>query len=96
MDKAEALNIIIEIAQQKHDEAEVSIKVSPETSLIGGRSGLDSMALVELCLALEDRAEELNFEFDWTSDAALSKSKSMYRSVEALSNEFFSQYKRQN
>tara|TARA_B110000238_G_scaffold71322_1_gene78242 strand:+ start:348 stop:506 length:159 start_codon:yes stop_codon:yes gene_type:complete len=49
------------------------------------------MKLVEVCLALEDLADEHGFEFDWTSDAAMSKSRSMFRSVSALSEEFASQ-----
>lgn len=52
---------------------------------------LDSMKLVEVCLALEDLADEHGFEFDWTSDAAMSKSRGMFRSVSALSEEFASQ-----
>ena len=52
------------------------------------------MSLVQLCLALEDKADEIGFEFDWTSEKAMSKSKGIYRSIEALSEEFFIQYKR--
>ena len=59
--------------------------------LIGGDSLLDSMKLVEVCLALEDLADEHGFEFDWTSEATMSKSRSMFRSVAALAEEFASQ-----
>ena len=31
------------------------------------------MKLVELCVLLEDLATELNFEFDWQSEKAMSK-----------------------
>ena len=65
--------------------------VADDTPLIGGESLLDSMKLVELCLALEDMATDLGFEFDWTSDVAMSKSRSMFRTVGSLSNEFVSQ-----
>ena len=95
MNKDKALTIVLEAAQQKHDEEGIGLQVSAGTPLIGGESGLDSMALVELCLELEDRASEFNFDFDWTSDAALSKSKGIYRSVEALAEEFFSQHENQ-
>ena len=70
---------------------EKSLSVNDDTALIGGESPLDSMALVELCLALEDKATELGFEFDWTSDAAMSKSRSMFRTAGALAAEFISQ-----
>ena len=57
--------------------------VSDESSLIGSESMLDSMKLVELCLALEDKASDVGFEFDWTSDTAMSRSRSMFRSVKS-------------
>ena len=65
--------------------------IADETPLIGGESLLDSMKLVELCLALEDKAADLGFDFDWTSDAALSKSRSMFRTAGSLATEFINQ-----
>lgn len=64
------------------------IQVTTDTALIGDNRALDSMGLVELCLRLEDRATELGFEFDWTSEAAMSRSRGMFRSVGALQEEF--------
>jgi acyl carrier protein len=68
-----------------------STLVNDETPLIGGESALDSMKLVEVCLALEDMAADLGFEFDWTSDMAMSKSRSMFRTAGSLSAEFINQ-----
>lgn len=68
-----------------------SLIVTDDMSLIGGEGVLDSMKLVELCLALEDKAAEIGFEFDWTSDAAMSRSRSMFRTAGSLAVEFFSQ-----
>ncbi len=68
-----------------------SIIVANETPLLGGESVMDSMKLVELCLALEDHATELGFQFDWTSEAALSKSRSMFRTAGSLAAEFCQQ-----
>ena len=62
--------------------------VTAESSLIGEGRLLDSMSLVEVCLALEDLASGQGFDFDWTSETALSRSKSMFRSVSALAQEF--------
>jgi acyl carrier protein len=67
------------------------IKIQDEMPLIGSDSVLDSMKLVELCLALEDKAGDLGFEFDWTSDTAMSKSRSMFRTAGSLAAEFLSQ-----
>ena len=71
--------------------ADKSITVSDDTPLIGDDRALDSMKLLELCLSLEDIAAGLGFEFDWTSEAAMSKSRSMFRTAGALANEFLSQ-----
>ena len=67
------------------------VEVTKEMQLIGGNSKLDSMKLVEVCVALEDIAEEYGFEFDWTSATTMSKSKSMFRNVNALAKEFAKQ-----
>ena len=62
-----------------------------DMNLIGKEASLDSMKLVELCLALEDKAGDLDFEFDWTSEAAMSRSRSLFRTVSSLAEEFHSQ-----
>ena len=71
-----------------NDALEGKAEISEDMQLIGGEHSLDSMKLVEVCLALEDLADEHGFEFDWTSDAAMSKSRGMFRSISALSEEF--------
>ncbi|MFN5059370.1 MAG: acyl carrier protein [Chloroflexota bacterium] len=72
-----------------------SLVVTDDMPLIGSQSVLDSMNLVELCLALEDKATEMGFEFDWTSDAAMSRSRSMFRTAGSLASEFISQMEAQ-
>ena len=74
-----------------NDALEGKAEITEKMQLIGCQSLLDSMKLVEVCLALEDLADEHGFEFDWTSEAAMSKSRSMFRSVVALAEEFASQ-----
>ena len=83
--KAEVYDAIKELLEDK------SQVVADDTQLIGGESLLDSLKLVELCLALEDKATDLGFEFDWTSDAAMSKSRSMFRTAGSLATEFINQ-----
>ncbi len=68
-----------------------TIQVTEDTLLIGDGSVLDSMKLVELCLTLEDFAEEKGFEFDWTSAQAMSRSRSMFRTAGSLASEFTNQ-----
>lgn len=67
------------------------IQVSAGTTLMGDSGVLDSILLIELCVGLEDRSSELGFEFDWTSDSAMSRSRSMFASVTSLASEFHRQ-----
>ena len=83
--KSEVFSQIAQLLENK------SLTVTDDMPLIGGEGVLDSMKLVELCLALEDKAAEIGFEFDWTSDAAMSRSRSMFRTADSLAAEFFSQ-----
>ncbi len=88
MDIEQAKQIVISVISEAIDGKD---SVTEDMQLIGVKSLLDSMKLVELCLALEDLADEHGFEFDWTSDSAMSKSRSMFRSVAALAEEFANQ-----
>ena len=83
--KSEVFSQIAQLLENK------SLIVTDDMPLIGGGGVLDSMKLVELCLALEDKAAEIGFEFDWTSDATMSRSRSMFRTAGSLAAEFFSQ-----
>lgn len=76
------------ISQRLQDQA---VTVTEDMPLIGGEAVLDSMRLVELCLALEDKATDIGFEFDWTSATAMSRSRSMFRTAGSLASEFVSQ-----
>lgn len=50
--------------------------------------GIDSVGLVELCVNLEDLAASIGFEFDWTSEKAMSENFGMFRTVKSLVAEF--------
>ena len=88
MNKEKALKIVMSVIKNSLDG---EFDVTEDTQLIGGDAILDSMSLVEVCLALEDLADEHGFEFDWTSEATMSKSRSMFRTVTTLSEEFADQ-----
>jgi acyl carrier protein len=83
--KKQIFNAITSLLEEK------TLTVLDDTPLIGDGNLLDSMKLVELCLTLEDMAADLDFEFDWTSDATMSKSRSMFRTAGALATEFIAQ-----
>ena len=88
IDKTKAKEIVMSTISEI---LEGQIKITEDMQLIGGEALLDSMKLVEVCIALEDKADEHGFEFDWTSDATMSKSRSMFRTVSALADEFIRQ-----
>ena len=79
-------NIIIEEIKILLEDDDVEL--TPDTPLIGGDTALDSMHLVSLCLRLEEISEEQGFEFDWTSETAMSQSRSLFRTIKSLSDEF--------
>ena len=83
--KSEVFLYILQLLEKK------TLIVTDDMPLIGGESLLDSMKLVELCLALEDKANDMGFEFDWTSDTAMSRSRSMFRTAGSLAEEFIKQ-----
>ena len=68
-----------------------TLEVTEDASLVGDGSLLDSMALVQVCLRLEELADDQGFAFDWTSEAALSRSRSIFRTVSTLADEFTKQ-----
>ena len=81
----EAKGIVVRAIMEILEE---DCEITGDTELIGGDSLLDSMKLVEICVLLEDVADDHGFEFDWTSDEAMSKSRSMFRTVTSLAQEF--------
>jgi acyl carrier protein len=64
-----------------------SIHIDGDTHLIGTNGVIDSLGLVELCLRIEDAALVDGFEFDWTSERAMSRNTSIFRTVASLSEE---------
>lgn len=63
------------------------IDLQESTALIGSDGVVDSLGLVELCLRIEDAALSEGFEFDWTSERAMSRNTSIFRTVGSLSEE---------
>ena len=60
--------------------------VTPATVLVGGGRVVDSADLVMLLIAAEEFARDnLGATFDWTSDSAMSETRSVLRNVGSLS-----------
>jgi acyl carrier protein len=77
---------IIDIIREVLNDRDVEIR--DDTSLVGQGRLLDSMGLVQVCLRLEDLADDQGFSFDWTSESTLSRSRSVFRNVGTLCDEF--------
>lgn len=89
MDKKQITTKIIEII--KHIEPSISHFVNGDAVLVGEGQIMDSVKLVQLCVELEDNLDEEGLSFDWTSPNAMSRSRSMFRTVDTLASEILSQ-----
>ena len=69
------------------------ISLDQNTPLVGGNSSIDSMNLVQICLALEDKSKEDGFLFDWTSEKAMSSLNSFLKNPQTLAEEYNNQKK---
>ena len=66
-----------------------SLKPMHEDSIIlDADNNLDSMAIVQLCIALEDKSNSFGFNFDWTSEKAMSSMNSIFKTPKSISDEF--------
>ena len=64
---------------------EPAASLSEDTRLIGGDTGLNSLNLVRVLLALEEfSADRLHVHFDWTNDSAMSENSSVFRTIGSL------------
>ena len=77
---------LIEIIEEIVDGE--GIEIDGNSPLIGGNSSIDSMNLVQICLALEEKSTEDNFIFDWTSEKAMSTMSSIFRDPTSLTEEY--------
>ncbi len=81
----ELIDVIISVIEEEVD-------IDPQSSLIGGDSLIDSMGLVQICLALEEMSHSEGFLFDWTSEKAMSSLNSIFKTPETLVKEYNRQF----
>ena len=84
---------IINLLKEIIESEEEKIKLNSSTPLVGPDSSMDSMSIVQLFLALEEKASEIGFDFDWTSEKAMSSMNSIFKSPKTLTEEFNRQLK---
>lgn len=86
--------VLEKIRELIEEDEKTNINIGSESLLIGGEPNMDSMNLVQLCLALEEKAMEMGFEFDWTSEKAMSELNSIFKTPATLTSEFNRQFKK--
>jgi len=69
-------------------------RIDLDSHLVGPGSEIDSMSLVQICLALEEEADKINASFDWTSEKAMSQLNSIFKSPRSLCDHFNKQVER--
>ena len=79
-----------EIIELIEDVLEKKLNLNSESTLLGSEE-IDSMSLVQICIRLEEEADKNNFEFDWTSEKAMSNINSMFKTIQSLTDEFNNQ-----
>ena len=65
-----------------------SENINANTLILNGDNNIDSMVLVQLCIALEEKSNSYGFDFDWMSEKAMSSMNSIFRTPESISKEF--------
>ena len=81
---------VVKILTDIVDDPDFSI--GEESPLVGSSTHIDSMTLVQLCIKLEEESLALNFNFDWTSEKAMSEMNSVFKDCRSIANEFNTQY----
>lgn len=81
LSSVELIDVIKSVIDEQAD-------IDPQSSLIGGDSLIDSMGLVQICLALEERSQSEGFSFDWTSEKAMSSLNSIFKTPKTLTEEY--------
>lgn len=82
-------SVVMNTIGEFNEEIETKIDVSKgkETELFGGKSSLDSLELVNLIITIEQNiADEFDKNITITSEKAMSRSVSPFKSVETLTN----------
>jgi acyl carrier protein len=90
MDLEQSKAAVIQIIR---DVSEGPFHATEDTKLSGPGSSIDSLRILEVCIALESLAEKQGFTFDWTSDQAMARSAMVFQTVASLAQDFATQSK---
>jgi acyl carrier protein len=84
MTENEIKEIIVLAINDYFELKEIKEKATGETVLFGSDSIVDSLGFVNIIVDVENRLKEKNFEISLTSEKAMSRRNSPFKSVTAL------------
>lgn len=84
MNKKELRDLIHLVITDYFELHEIEEKVSDETVLFGSNSRIDSLAFVNIIVDIENRLKEKNYDISLTSEKAMSRKNSPFKSVLTL------------
>ena len=84
MKKDKILIILIDVLNEYFETQSVNQKAVENTALFGKDSVLDSMGLVNVIIDVESRFLDENIEISLTSESAMSRRNSPFRTIETL------------
>ena len=80
--------LVKELISLIKEVVEDEIDLFDETPLVGGSTIIDSMNLVLICIALEEKSHTDNFQFDWRSEKIMSSINSIFKTPSTLCKEY--------
>ena len=86
MKKEKTLNMIIAVLNDYFETQEMNEKATKNTALFGKDAVLDSMGLVNVIIDIESRFLDEDVEISLTSESAMSRRNSPFRTVDTLAD----------
>ena len=86
MSKNKIISIIINVLNEYFKTQEIKGKSTKDTTLLGEKSVLDSMGLVNVIIDIELKFLDEDIEISLTSEEAMSRRNSPFRTVETLAD----------
>lgn len=91
MKKEDIQELLLAVIKDYYETQTINIEVTKDTPLFGGNSELDSIGLVNVIIDTESRFLDNDIEISLTSESAMSRSKSPFRTIETLAEFIFEQ-----
>lgn len=84
MDKNQIIELVATVVQEYLGTQGVECDVNPQTKLFGDDAVLDSMGLVNIVIDVESEFLDKGIEISLTSEKAMSRSRSPFRTIETI------------